>query len=241
MAPNQDTGSGPRKPMSSPMILTAGRPHPPGPQAGHPSTEGFTRPQNPGDPNLLTTSIETIRSVARRAAEDPSPGVCAPAGGSLAGFLPRLAQLVTRLFTGNATGGAIRIVAQALAAFVPLLELGRRSPDPAAEAPAGASPEAPAEPELTTKDEARIDLLLQERAARARRRGAGAHRVRPDRPPEARATAEAEDEVWNDLLDLTSEALETFIRFRNAVGVERCLELLDLLAEAFAIDRPEAA
>ena len=74
-------------------------------------------------------------------------------------------------------------------------------------------------PELPAEARARIDLLHKERVERALRR-------RPDRPPEAQtgsaeaAAAEAADDVWNDLLDLTSEALEIFIRFRNAVGVE---------------------
>ncbi len=187
----------------------------------------------------MIQAIETIRAIARHAAEDPSPAaICTPAGAP-ASLMPRVAGFVSRLVAGGATGTAIRIVAQALVAFLPLLDRGKQ-PDAT-----------PAEPELTTKDEARIDLLLLERAARARDRHTGDVHVAtafapPDIPPAASAAAEpavtgAEDEVWNDLLDLTSEALETFIRFRNAVGVKRCLELLDLLAEAFDVDWPEAA
>ncbi len=221
--------------------------------------EGSASPQNDLTPSIqgvpmpVITAIETIRAVARRAAEDPSPrcfgGPAAPAQAARS-LLPRVAELVKRLFAGNATGTAIRIVAQALAAFLPLLDREKQPDEPVA---------APAEPELTTKDEARIDLLLQERAARTRQRGAGDSHVasvfaRPDIPPAASAAepavtatppaeappaeASPEADVWNDLLDLTSEALETFIRFRNAVGVKRCLELLDLLAEAFGV-RPK--
>ncbi len=196
------------------------------------SIEGSPSPHIPGDSNLLNTSIETLRSVARRVAEDPSPGVCVPPAGTVLAVLPRIAELVSRLLCAKVTGSASRIVVRALSVFTPLLELCHRSPERGAKAPN--------EPQLTVKDEARIDLLHQERAARAQQRSAGSARVRPDRPPETRL-AQSEAEVWNDMLDLISEALEIFIRFRNAVGVNRCLELLDLLSEALGVDQPEAA
>ncbi len=184
----------------------------------------------------MITSIETIRSVARHAVEDPTTASSdSPPACSLSGLLPRLAQLVTGLFAAGAPGGnTIHVVAQALAAFLPLLDLGRQPAEP------------PAPSELVTKDEARIDLLRQERTARARLRSATARhrpaqRVRPDRPPFAAFTAPPDEEVWHDLLDLTSEALEAFIRFRHPEGVGPCLELLELLAETFGVDVPEAA
>ncbi len=208
----------------------------------------------------MIIAIETIRAVARRAAEDPAPGPrpvpaqprrfrrpSPPSRESrpapIAGLLPRLARLVTGMFdAGTPAGNVIYLIAQALAAFLPLLDLGQESPD------------ADAAPEMTAKEEARIDLLRQERAARSGLRRLDESlivkgRVRPDRPPAALRAADspvtlpavAPPDVWNDLLDLTSEALETFIRFRDAIGVKSCLELLDLLAETFAVDRPEAA
>ncbi len=203
----------------------------------------------------MIIAIETIRSVARRAAEDPAPEKPSlrlvdsarhrrpkpeTTIATIAGGLPRLARLVTRLFGADTpAGNGIYIIAQALAAFLPLLGLHRQSRDPQAA------------PETTAKEQARIDLLRQERATRSDHRRldttlTARKLARPDRPPAALRAGEAsvappDDEVWNDLLDLTSEALETFIRFRDAIGVRSCLELLDLLAETFTVDCPEAA
>ncbi len=191
------------------------------------------KPRTHGGPSLIT-AIDTIRSIARRAAEDPRPGnprlrlafptrprraASSTAASSTAAppvlpvpFLPYLGRLVTRLFvTAVPAGDTFQIVAQALAAFLPLLDL----------APAPTDPDIP--PEMTTRERARIDLLHQERAARAYTCQAGP------------------DDAWLDLLGLTSEALETFIRHRRLAGVRACLVLLDLLADTFAAGRPEAA
>lgn len=206
-----------------------------------PANEGAPRPQNHGDPDLITTAIETVRSVARRAMEDPQP----PAAGAgtrqpVDGLLPRIAALIARLFaTGMREGNLLRIVARALATFLPLLAAGRP--------PAGPRPV----PESATRNQARVDLLRQERAARARERRAAevlaARRARPHLPPADRARPHippaggSDAGAWHDLLDLTSEALEVFITHGDAAGTAGVAELLDLLAEAFAPGRPEAA
>ncbi len=213
----------------------------------------------------MIIAIETIRSVARRAAEDPVPTLrpvpaqprrfrkpSAPnhesSPPSITGLPWRLTRLVTGMFeAGTPAGNVIYLIAQALAAFVPLLDFDWQ--------PSGADATA----ELTAKQEARIDLLRQERESRCGLRRLDETpiwRARPDRPPTALRAADSPValpavaplavappafDVWDDLLNLTSEALETFIRRRDAIGVRSCLGLLDLLAETFAVDRPEAA
>ncbi len=189
-------------------------------------------------------AIETIRTVAQLAQDDPAPEAVGATGrAALDGLWPRLAQLVARLLATGATGGKnppsippftkggslMQIIAQALATLLPLLNLDGRPTDPGTE--------------LAGKDKARVDFLRRERADRAR------HRARPDRPPESRSfpgfgnggDAEPEADVWNDLLELISEALEAFIRFGDRTGIDRCAELLDLLAETFGVTQPEAA
>ncbi len=196
-----------------------------------------------GEPNLIN-AIDTLRSVARRAVEDPAPEnpslrLGSPAkrhrtrrparSASPPGTPPeaQLLQLHTRLLESGDPGdrSSVLIAAQTLAVILrlvaadqpkyPILEYSR-------DTGSAAGPDIP--PEMTVKEEARIDLLRQERRARARSRG-----------------ATAPDALWHDLLDFTSEALETFIRRRHLAGARSCLDLLDLLAEAFAVDRPEAA
>ncbi len=107
-------------------------------------------------------------------------------------------------------------------------------------------------PDMTATEQARIDLLRQERDSRAAMRRLGmklvdVKRVRPDRPPADHraatppAVAPPSDKGWHDLLDLTSDALETFICRRDTPGIRGCLALLDLFADTCDADRPEAA
>ncbi len=213
----------------------------------------------------MITAIDTMRSVARAAAEDPPalrsvpdeplPGLGsgAPAA-SLAGLLPRVAMILIRLLIArtpegknppSVPPGSLRLVAQALATFLPLLDFDWLPSDPGAI------------PKPTGRAYARIDYLRQERAARARLRATAARhrparparpvrRVQPDRPPESRAAAVfgltvPDDDLWHDLLDLTSETLETFIGFDHQAGIHRCAELIEVLAESFDEPRPAAA
>ncbi len=210
----------------------------------------------------MITAIDTIRSVARHAADHP-PGPRAvpdqpesgrtrtggPAAACLAGLFPRVVQILVRLLFAQGSGdpiagsgGISSVLTQALATFVPFLDLGWLPADPGGVQGPNA------------RVEARIDLLRQERTARARLRSAVArHRpaqpVRPDRSPEDRGAtilgfpwpAAADDGLWHDLLDLTSEVLEICIVFGHQPGVRRCAELLEVLAEVFDVDRPEAA
>ncbi len=161
----------------------------------------------------------------------------------MAGLLPRAVQILMRLFfTHSPDGSTLRILAQALSTYLPLLGLDWLPADPRTT------------PELTTPVLARIDLLRQERAARARLRSSvarhrPARRARPDRPPASRAAAalgldwpaEPGDDLWHDLLDLTSQTLETFIAYGDQQGVRRCAELLEVLAGVFGEPRPAAA
>ncbi len=198
----------------------------------------------------MITSIDTIQAVARHAAANPPAPRNAPdnvalarlrrdqppgSGTSLAGLLPRVVRVLGRLLF---TPASAHILAQAITTFLPLLDLDWLPAEP------GAIPK----PTIPVK--ARIDLLRQERAARARLRGAvarhrPARRARPDRPPENRAVSapgiESGGDLWHDLLDLTSEALETFIAYGHQDGVGRCADLLDLLADTFNKPRPAAA
>ncbi len=141
----------------------------------------------------------------------------------------------------------MRILAHALATFLPVLDLDWLPSDPGTLL------------RPTPRAYARIDLLRQERAARARLRAAAARhrparpappgqirRARPDRPPESRGAAVfglavPDDDLWHDLLDLTSETLETFIGFSHQAGIRRCAELIEVLAESFDEPRPAAA
>ncbi len=189
----------------------------------------------------MMTSIETIRSVARRAADKPPAPRAVPDRPpvSLAGLPPRAARMLARLFFDQIPSGETGILARALAAYLPLFSLDWLPADPRAI------------PAPTARVEARIDLLRQERTSRARLRRvrrSPPHRVRPDRPPELRAvsalgveTPAEPDVLWHELLDLTSETLETFIGYGHQQGIARCAELLDLLAGIFDVDRPEAA
>ncbi len=202
----------------------------------------------------MITAIDTIRSVARAAVEDPPmlrsvPDEPAPGTGSgapaasLDGLLPRVAMMLIRLLIARTPqGSTLRIVAQALATFLPLLGLDWLPSDPGAI------------PRPTPRDCARIDLLRQERAARGRLRATvarhrpaqPARRVQPDRPPESRAgaffgVAEPGGEVWDELLDLTSETLEIFIGFDHQEGVRHCAELIEVLADTFGEPTPKAA
>ncbi len=186
----------------------------------------------------MQIAVETIRSVARRAVEDPTPGEGRPpAGVALPGSTPRIAHFVKGMFTGDNAGPTIVFVTKALAVLSPILDHGRRSA-------------APSEPEPAVKDQARIDLLRQERAARARQRQAATAmpataRVRPDRPPASSARGACvlvpNDDLLHEVLDLISEALELFIRYRDIAGVRGCLELLDMLSGSFRLGRSEAA
>ncbi len=185
---------------------------------------------------MLITAIETIRAVAHRAAEDPQPPAAAdpPTTGS---FPVRLWRLLIRLLDAEMPEGRIlQVLWRALRALLPLLTFDPPPADP---------PVDPPEPPVKTR--ARIDLLRQERAARARERQAGELHAcaRPDRPP-APASAfvsdtpgEPDGDLWNDLLDLTSESVEVFVLSGDAEGVGRCAELLDLLSETFAEEHPE--
>ncbi len=184
----------------------------------------------------MITTIETIRSVARHAQGAPGPEAPAATGrAAIDGLWPRLVQLVAGLLATNVTGtGILQVIAQALTTLLPLLNLDGRSTVPGAG-------------KLTVQEKARLDLLRQERAARARQRAA--HRARPDRPPANRrfpffgdgGDAEPETDAWNDLLQLVSEALEAFIRFRDRAGIDRCVEPPELIAELFGVAPPEAA
>ncbi len=208
----------------------------------------------------MITAIDTIRSVARSAAEHPPgpravPDPPATAGGppaaSLAGLLPRVARVLARLlFAHGRDGDCLRVLARAVTTFVPLLDLGWLPAHPGAA------------PKPDTRVEARIDLLRQERAARARLRSAAARhrparpappgqiqRARPDRPPGNRGAtilgfpwaAATDDGLWHELLDLTSELLEICLGFGHQGGVQSCAELLELLAAVFGEPRPKAA
>ncbi len=201
----------------------------------------------------MITAIETIRSVSRAAAEDPpalrsvpdqsrpETGSGAPAA-SLAGLLPRVVMILIRLLiprTPDDKNPPSGILAHAIAAFLPLLDLDWLPSDPGTL------------PRPTPRAYARIDVLRQERAARARLRAAAARhrparRVRPDRPPESRGAAVfglpvPDDDLWHDLLDLTSEILETFIGFSYQPGIQRCAELIEVLADTFDEPTPAAA
>ncbi len=197
---------------------------------------------------MITTAIETIRSVAGHAADHPPapravPDHGRPPAATLAGLPPRAARILLRLlFTHTPDGSTLRILAQALTAFLPFLGLDWLPADPAAIR------------KPTDRVLARLDLLRQERAARARLRGAvarhrPARRAKPHRPPENRAAAalgldwpdEPDDDLWHDLLDLTSQTLETFIAYGHQPGVRRCAELIEVLAEVFGEPRPAAA
>ncbi len=187
----------------------------------------------------MITAIETIRSVARRAVEDPTP----PAdpkqkpGAAPRCLLPRLVRLVMRLFAADSAGiRTIYVIAEVLAAFLPLFDSGPEPPD------AGGAPG------MSPKEQARVDLLRQERASRAGlgrigMRLVGGQRARPDRPPAMAppAMAPLDDDARNEFLDLISQTLETFIRRRDANGIRGCLCLLDLLADTFDAGHPEAA
>ncbi len=198
----------------------------------------------------MITAIETIRSVARHAVEKPPAPRAVPdrpPAGWLAGLPARAAAMLVRLFLADVSPD---ILGQALAAYVPLFALDWLPADPRAI------------PSPTARDEARIDLLRQERASRARLGKMGplpspGHGLRPDRPPEIRAVSALgramfvcpppgeprpePDELWHELLDLTSETLETFIAYGHQAGIVRCAELLDLLADTFDDPRPAAA
>ncbi len=193
----------------------------------------------------MITAIETIRSVAGRAAEHPPRATRGkpdrPPAQTLAGLPVRAARILLRLLL-SANSNTLRILAQALAAFLPLLGLDWLPADPAAI------------PKPTQRVRARLDLLRQERAARARLRSTvarhrPARRARPDRPPANRAAAvlgldwpaEPDEDLWHDLLDITSQTLETFIAYGHQQGVQPCAELLEVLAEVFAEPRPAAA
>ena len=200
-----------------------------------------SRPPTEGGTHWITTSIDTLRSVARHAADDPElpdPGT----GGArpfLPGLLPRITRFVAGfLADGTPSGSVLRVIARALSGLLPLLERAPREAMPL--------------PEPTEKDGARIQLLQQERAARARERAAAkeevAGRTRPDVPTSVRIPADVAaalfgpaDDAWNDLLDLVSEALEVFIVAGDRGGVSAVLEILDLTAEAFGLDLAEAA
>ncbi len=248
---------------SPPATPARERPEPPRPPSPPASIRRRRAPAKPtievnGGPDLIN-AIDTIRSVAHRAAEDPVPAagdaplrlgllvrrtparpssqapsasvrrsprrslppasrragrpspraVLAPSGcGRL--LLLYVDDLLTRLESSGTFDDhhTLLIVAQTLITFLPLLDLD----------PAAAGPDIPPEP--TTREEARIDHLGQERDRRLR-----GPRANP----------------WHELLDLTSEVLETCIRHRHLAGVRGCLELLDLLADAFTLERPEAA
>ncbi len=215
----------------------------------------------------MITAIETIRSVARTAADDPAPrrasnddpGVAAPEGGppaaNLGGMLPRVVMMLIQLLVARTPeGSTLRIVAQALATFLPLFGLDWLPSDPGVI------------PRPTTRDHARIHLLRQERDARARRRASAARhrpaqparpapqpataassRVQPDRPPASRTAANFglpandDDQLWHELLDLTSETLETFIGFDHQDGVRHCADLIELFADTFGEGEPKAA
>ncbi len=191
---------------------------------------------------MLITAIETIRSVARHAAEDPQPPAAA-ADRPLASFPARLWRLLARLLDAEMPEGQLlRILVRTLRALLPLLVQEPPPSDPPADPPS----DPPADPpESPLKTLARIDLLRQERAARARGRRAGelSTCAPPDRPPVANRAAAAGNagQVWHELVDLASEAVEACVAAGDDRGIGRCVELLDVLAETFDGDRPEAA
>ncbi len=187
----------------------------------------------------MITAIETIRAIAHAAHHRPAPrsapgdpsGAPAGPGASLAGLLPRVALMLIRLLVARTPeGSTLRLVAQALATFLPLLDLDWLPADPTTI------------PVPAPQAEAHIELLRQERTSRARLRqlAAPGHRIQPDRPPASR-TAAPDDDVWIELLDLTSRTLETYIAFGHQRGARQCAELIDLLADTFGEDRPAAA
>lgn len=193
---------------------------------------------------MINTALETIQAVAHHAVDNPPAPRAVPdppPAASLAGLLPRLGRMLLRLLLAGASpDDRLRIFPRALAAYLPLLGLDWLPADPRAI------------PVPSDRVVARLDLLRQERAARARLRSAvarhsGPRPVPPDRPPENRlaaalgleSTAEPE-ELWQDLLDLTSETLETFIAYGHQEGVVRCAALIDLLAECAPRTKPAA-
>ncbi len=217
-----------------------------------PTTEGAERPLTQGDPNVLTTAIETIRSVAHRAVDDPQPPAIGAASGppAAANFGARLWRLLIRLLDADMPEGRLlRIIVQALRALLPLLGVDLPPADPPTDPPADPAANPPADLSQPVKTRARIDLLRQERAARSQERSAAAARANaaPDRPPVHRARPDVppasppDAEVWHCLLDLSSEAVETYVATADAEGIGRCVELLDTLAETFAGELSEAA
>ncbi len=163
----------------------------------------------------MITAIETLQSVAHHAVANPPAPKSTPedAGGrpdrppaSLAGLLPRAARMMVRLLLARTPGGGThQVLAHALSTFLPLLGLDWLPADPSAIR----------KPTIPVKS--RLDLLRQERAARARLRCAvarhrPARRARPDRPPENRAAASGlewagePEEVVTTALYLASDA-----------------------------------
>ena len=208
------------------------------------------RPDSPptqGGTPLFIHSLDIMRSVAQHAADNPLPPAPDADGArpTLPDLLPRIARIVTGLFGGDAPSGTLlRVIAQAFATLLPLLD---RDADSGAE-PAGARPV----PEPTVAGDARIDILRQTRAARWRERDRAkaelTTRGRSDVPPSVRLPAGTAadlfgpvDEAWNDLFDLITDALELFIVFRDDRGVSATVELLDLLDEFFGLGLAEAA
>ena len=196
----------------------------------HPITDGGER--------MLNHSIGILRSAAQKAVDHPEP----PDPNGARPFLPGLAPRVARFIAGFLAGGTpsvavLRVIARTMAALRPLLD---RDPLPDGPRPV---------PEPTSEGTDSIERLRNERAARARERGAAREeasgRARPGIPPTVRVPADIvaarrENEPWNDLLDLVSEALEVYIAFRHGDGVAASLELVDLIADVLDIDSPES-
>ncbi len=63
----------------------------------------------------------------------------------------------------------------------------------------------------------------------------------PSRTLAAFAPVKPGVDPWHVLLDLTSEVLELFVIHGNAEGAGGCIDFLDLLAQAFAVDCPDTA
>lgn len=192
-----------------------------------------------GGETMINHSIGILRSVARKAADHPEPTTPDGARPFLPGLAPRVARFLAGFLVGGTPSMAIlRVIARTMAALRPLLDRDF--------APDGPRPV----PDPTSESSASIELLRYERAARARERGGAreeaAGRARPDVPPTVRVpddvvAARRDNEPWNDLLDLVSEALEVYIAYRHDDGVAAILELIDLIADALGVDFPEAA
>ncbi len=132
---------------------------------------------------------------------------------ALKSYLMRVVDQLQGLFDPEPTcESEMRILAQALHTFLPVLDLDWL---PSAEEGL---------PKPTPEAEAHIHALRLERARHA------AHR-------ETHAT----DERWDALTDLVSESLENFILFDYQEGVNGCIELLEAIDVHVLASRPADA